>query len=127
LIQFLEVLAWVATNGQTETTLQSYGWAPLSIAYKKRLIDLLGQIHCQDAQALTVAYVVGTGGPLSAFYDWAQEYSTSSYQQKYFDSTTASAIVNMRYGTHPYRSLRSSSVANRSAHRSPLPPNTRRC
>lgn len=89
----------MATNGQTETTLQTNGWAPLTIAYKKRLIDLLVLIQCQDQQALTVAYLIGTGGPLSAFYDWAQEYSTSSYVQKYFDSTTTAAITAMQDGT----------------------------
>jgi hypothetical protein len=61
----------VATNGQTETTLQTNGWAPLTIAYKKRLIDLLVLIQCQDQQALTVAYLIGTGPSLSVYTSWA--------------------------------------------------------
>jgi hypothetical protein len=101
--QFLEILAWVATNGQTEATLQTNGWAPLTIAYKKRLIDQLGLVQCQNEQALQVAYLVGMGGPIAAFDDWAQEYSTNSFVQKYFDSNTTLSITALQDGTPHHR------------------------
>lgn len=97
--QFLDVLAWAVTNGQAELTLEQNYWAPLSVAYKKRLIDQLGTIQCQGSKALASAYLVGLGAQLVALDDLMQEYSTNTFVAKYFPGTNAESVEAMQRST----------------------------
>jgi hypothetical protein len=79
--------------------MSTQGWAPLTVAYRKMTIDVLGTVTCDDEEVLTTAYLIGEGTSRPALSDLAGQYPSNTVTQKYFTSDMATAIVDMKQST----------------------------
>jgi hypothetical protein len=97
--ELAQFLSWVMTNQHVSDRVTTGGWAPLTVAYRKKIIDVLGTIQCDSDQVLTTAYLIGEGTSRPALTDLAGQYTSATVTQKYFTSDMATAITDMREGT----------------------------
>jgi serine/threonine protein kinase/ABC-type phosphate transport system substrate-binding protein len=103
--ELAQFLSWLLTNQRVSDRVSTGGWAPLTVAYKKKIIDVLGTIMCDDENVLTTAYLIGEGTSRPALTDLAGQYTSATVTQKYFTSDMATAITDMREGAIDYADL----------------------
>ena len=96
--ELAQYLSWVQTNQHVSDRMTLLGWSPLTVAYKKKIIDVLGTIRCDNASVLTTAYLIGAGTSRPALTDLAGLYTSSSVTQKYFTTDMGTAIADMKQG-----------------------------
>jgi hypothetical protein len=72
------------------------------MVYKRRLIDLLATVTCNQEQALSTAFLIGSGAPFSVMQAWADGYLASQLSVKYFSVSTAAGISYMVAGIYTY-------------------------
>jgi hypothetical protein len=97
--ELVQFLSWLQINQRAVDRAAAQGWVPLSVAYKKKVIDVLGTIKCDDEQALTTAYVIGEGISRPALVDLASNYNSNSFTQKYFASDVPTVVRDISQGT----------------------------
>ncbi len=81
-------------NDYAVTLAQNEGFVSLDIAYRRRLMDTLGTITCDDVRATSSAYVIGLGAPQPVYTAWAAEYRQSNFKMKFF---TGDALTSTKY------------------------------
>jgi phosphate transport system substrate-binding protein len=94
--EMTQYLSWIYTNQHVSDHMSTQGWAPLTVAYRKMIIDELGIVTCDGEEVLTTAYLIGEGTSRPALSDLAGQYPSSVVAQKYFTSDMATAIVDMK-------------------------------
>ncbi len=97
--EMTQYLSWIYTNQHVSDHMSALGWAPLTVAYRKMIIDVLGTVTCDDEEVLTTAYLIGEGTSRPALSDLAGQYPSNTVTQKYFTSDMATAIVDMKQRT----------------------------
>lgn len=85
-------------NDQAASTANTLGYTSLSTMYKRRLIDALGTITCNNQQALSTAFILGSGAPFSVMQAWAGAYQANQLMVKYFPVSTQAGIIAMAEG-----------------------------
>jgi hypothetical protein len=96
----MRFLSWAQTNDRAATTINGQGWGALAIVYKRALINSFGTVKCNNATALTTAYIIGMGGTIRAVDDWAVAYTSNTFAEKYYVYDTPTTINQMIAGTH---------------------------
>jgi hypothetical protein len=81
-------------NDYAVTLAQNEGFVSLDIAYRRRLMDTLGTITCDNVRATSSAYVIGLGAPQPVYTAWAAEYRQSNFKMKFF---TGDALTSTKY------------------------------
>jgi hypothetical protein len=99
--ELTQFISWIHTNQRVSDRVSTQGWSPLTVAYRKKIIDVLGTIECDNDKALTTAYLIGEGTSRPALSDLAGQYTSNTVTQKYFTSDMATAIVDMKQGSSP--------------------------
>ncbi len=99
LSELLLFLSWTQLNDQASKVGQSLGHAGLAYSWVKRIMDVAGTIYCNNQLAFSTAVLIGMGGPFPVYDNWADEFPTSTFELKYFTSTTGEAINQMILGT----------------------------
>ncbi len=97
--ELVQFLSWLQINQRAVDRAAAQGWVPLSVAYKKNVIDVLGTIECDGEPALTTAYVIGEGISRPALVDLASNYNSNTFTQKYFASDVPTAVRDITQGT----------------------------
>jgi hypothetical protein len=97
--ELVRFLSWLQVNQRAIDRASAQGWAPLSVAFKKKVIDVLGTVECEGELALTTAYVMSEGIDRSALSDMAVNYGSNTFLQKFFIGDVASAVRDISQGT----------------------------
>ncbi len=63
----LNFFSWAQTNPQVGVQANSLGYFALSIVYVKELIEQIDTILCNGQQALSTAYLIGSGAPVPVY------------------------------------------------------------
>jgi ABC-type phosphate transport system substrate-binding protein len=92
------VLCDAQVNDQAASAANTLGYTTLSTMYKRRLIDELGTIICNGQQALSTAFILGSGAPFSVMQAWANSYQASQLTVKYNAVSTQAGINAMAAG-----------------------------
>jgi hypothetical protein len=78
--------AYRASEGASEINV-----APLPVSFRKRLIGLLGNVQCNNQQAYTTSFLIGTGTQVGLFTSWSVAWSSSTTEMKYYESLSETA------------------------------------
>lgn len=70
-----------ASEGATQINV-----APLPVSFRKKLISLLGDVQCNDKQAYSTSFLIGTGTQIGLFTSWSVAWSSGSTEMKYYES-----------------------------------------
>jgi hypothetical protein len=119
---FLAFLAWTQLNDRAVAQATSLGYVPLPFGYKtyavllhlcvrcsitrlwcispyrtslRRLIDLMGNIHCNQDRAFTITWLIGEGLSFNLYTVWMAEYLSGNIRLRYFQNPTSIAISDM--------------------------------
>jgi hypothetical protein len=96
--ELVRFISWTQINQRAIDRASAQGWAPLSVAFKKKVIDVLGTALCDGEVALATAYVLGEGISRPALTDMASNYGSSSFLQKYFTTDVLTAFSDVQQG-----------------------------
>ncbi|ELR22246.1 protein kinase domain containing protein [Acanthamoeba castellanii str. Neff] len=75
--ELLNFVAWIHTNDGASQALLDLNFVPLDVTLRKRLIDLLNTVACNNEQAYTTNYLVGVGPALPLYTGWSVARSSS--------------------------------------------------
>jgi hypothetical protein len=114
--ELVRFLSWLQVNQRAIDRASAQGWAPLSVAFKKKVIDVLGTVECEGELALTTAYVIGEGIARPALVDMAGNYESNTFSQKYFVSDVHTAVRDIGQGTD-YPSTRTTLIPHEFLHK----------
>lgn len=67
---------------------ETYWWTSIDPSLRKRVLDLFGQVQCNNELAAETLYLIGTGPNTPIWATWSVEYSTTEASFKYFASSS---------------------------------------
>ena len=72
-----------ASEGATQINV-----APLPVSFRKKLISLLGDVQCNDKQAYSTSFLIGTGTQIGLFTSWSVAWSSTQTRAKFYLSSS---------------------------------------
>jgi hypothetical protein len=87
-------------NAKAQGVASSLGYTSLINAYRRRLIEVMGTIYCNQRQAFRTAVLLGMGPPYTIYYTWVANYPSTAFKVQYTAGVSLTAITEMAAGKY---------------------------